>query len=246
MVNRYINRYTLALFAVLLFSNLGYSQVKLDAPTEAATGKKIVVKVLIEKGKDLKLTVLKDGKEFKDYLAFKDLADDKPILLITETEDGVYTVLAAVNDANKTYTALSITQVGKPKPTPDPKVPDIVPDPKVPDPKPPAPPVTGLNKEVKDLYTAAPDAATLDNLIQVFTDIKTAVGTGKYKTFGDFETSIAATANDRIKDNTKLRKVRDRLGDYLIEKTGTDPRAWNATKATQVCDDVLAALNACK
>lgn len=238
-----MNRYTLAFLLVLFLNSVGYSQVKLEAPAEAATGKKIVVKVLIEKGKDLKLTVLKDGKEFKDYLAFKDLADDKPILLITDTEDGVYTVFAAVNDANKTWTATSFTQVGAPKPKPP-----IVPDPKVPDPKVPDPkvPEAGLNKEIQDLYKAAPDAVNLDQLVAVFTDIKTAIAAGKYKTFGDFETSIAATTAQRITDSTKLRKIRDRLGDYLIEKTGTDPRAWDAKKATQVCDDILAALKVAK
>lgn len=235
MLNRYMNRYTIVLLLTLLINSVGYSQIKLEAPTDVATGKKIVIRVVIEKGKDLKFTVLKDGKEFKDYLAFKDLADDKPVLLITDTEDGVYTVVAAVNEANKTFIGTCVTQVGKPKPVPDPKIPD----PKIPDPKVPE---TGLNKEIKDLYTATPDAVNLDQLIAVFTDIKTAIAAGKYKTFGDFETSIAATTAQRITDSTKLRKIRDRLGDYLIEKTGTDPRAWDAKKATQVCDDILAAL----
>jgi hypothetical protein len=234
-MNRYIDRYMLIFASFFLFSGEAYSQIKLEAPETVASGKKIVLKVDPGTTKDIKYTVLKDGKPFSEYLGFKDLSTDKPVLLFTDTEDGVYTTVASGVLNGKTDVAIVVVSVGKPKPIPGPPKPDDPPQP------------AGFGKELRETYQKTPDPDTLELLIQVFADVKATVATDKYKSFGDFETSIAATAADRLKkDQTKLRAVRDRIGDYLVEKTGPDPRAWNKAKATQVCDDVLAALKGCK
>jgi hypothetical protein len=220
-MNRYMNRY-IGILALLLGINApAYSQIKLDAPETVATGKKIVVSVDPQQTKDIRYTVLRDGKPFKEYLGFKSLDTDKPILLFTETEDGVYTVVASGTLNGKTDVAVSTTLVGEAdkKPKPKPK-----PEPKPDDPIPPPTPV-GFPADVKKLYDQSKDDAALDKLIQTFTDVKAYIP--KLKNFGEFEMTIISTAQDRIKDNAKLRAVRDRIGDYLLEKVGNDPRKWD-------------------
>lgn len=235
-MNRYIDRYIAAFVFLLAWASTGYSQIKLEGPAEVKSGKSVAVRIVIDKGDDLKLCILKDQKAFTGTsFRFKDLNDGQNVLLFTDTEDGVYTVAAGVNAEGKTYLAVHSFRVGSPEP---PKPPAPGPDGPKPEPK------STLGVDIQKSYTSNPDAEALAKLIEVFVDTKAYLP--NLKSYGDLETSIAATAKDRLKSDTKLRAVRDRIGDYLIEKTGTDPRKWDSKKAAEVCEDILAALKGVK
>lgn len=240
-----VGRYIVAVVAWALLATTGYSQIKLVGPDAATPGELTKVQVKTNATTGLKIDVLLNGKPTtQGYSAMKEL-DDSPVILFYTKNAGTYTVVASGVFQNKPDTVYFVLVIQNPVPapdvvpTPDPNVKPIPP----PVPK-PSPKLTGFAQEVYDLYKAEPDDGSLDLLIATFNDTKAFLP--NLKTFGDFETSIAATAAKRINSQTKLRKLRDRIGDYLIEKTGSDPRAWNQVKASQVCDDVIAALKGCK
>lgn len=237
-----VGRYILAAVATALLATTGYSQIKLTGPDTASPGELTKVQVKTNATTGLKIDVLLNGKPTtQGYSAMKEL-DDTPVILFYTKNAGTYTVVASGVFQNKPDTVYFVLVIQNPIPVP---VPDVVP---VPDPNvkpiPPTPKLSGFQLDVYNLYKAEPDDGSLDLLIATFTDTKAFLP--NLKSFGDFETSIAATAAKRINSQTKLRKLRDRIGDYLIEKTGSDPRAWNQAKASQVCDDVIAALKGCK
>lgn len=239
-MSRSFSKFFIAAFLGLVFATPGYSQIVLTGPETGVPGELTKIQVKVGGYADLQIKVLQNGKPTtQGFSTLKEL-DDTPVVMFYTKTSATYTIIASGIKDGKHMVVLYLLPIANPAPI----VPDVpVPDPNV-KPIPPKVVLTGFNKEIFDLYTASPDAGSLDLLIATLTDLKAFVP--NLKTYGDFETTLAATASKRIGDTTKLRKVRDRIGDYLIEKTGSDPRAWNANKATTVCDDVLAALKGCK
>jgi hypothetical protein len=224
MKNRYIDRYVAVL--VLLFSWIGtaYSQIRVEGPEVTQVGTLNKYKITQDGTRDLKILILKAGQPYdQGWFALKDL-DDTPVIMFVPQENGLYTLVVAANQDNKTFLVLKTVQVG-PRPDPDPE------------------PKQGFAAELKQRYLASPDTESLDALIEVFTEVKKAIPT--IKNFGDFEVVISNVATRRLAKG-KLQTVRERIGDYLLEQTGDDPRAWDPDKANRVCDDILTALKACK
>jgi hypothetical protein len=239
-MNRYMNRYVAAFLLLVSLDTVSYGQVKLDGPSEAVVGNLNKVAVQIEKGKDLKITLLKNGKQTTaDHMVVKELDDSVAVLLFPPTpkkgepQSWNYTVVAAVNNDGKTYTAFHFTEVNKAAPTPDPVIP-------VPDPEPKDPKVTALQQDLGAFWATGKDAVSRDKLVKAFEEVKSAVAT--LKTFGDFETTVVTSVERNLPDRAKLRTVRTRIAAYLVDRTGEDPRAWDAKIASDVCDEINAAL----
>lgn len=237
MRNRYVNRYLISM--CFLFANIGFAnaQIKLKGPEKAEPGDLVAVQIAADKVPDLKVQVLKDGKPTDiGWRAVKDF-DNTPLVIIVTKNEGLYTVVAAGTVSGKVDLAMFAVQIGKitpiPTPTPTP----------TPQPTPPQPSV-GLGTDLQTLYTKAPDPGTLEKLVSVFTEVKSSIA--QLNNYGDFETVIVNTAKRSVGDDSKLRTIRDRIGDYLLQQTGPDPRLWDRAKAEKVCDDILAALKGIK
>lgn len=232
-MNRYMNRYVLALVALVSWNTAAMSQVKLTGPSEVKVGKLNKIAVAVDKGADLKVLVLKSGLPNTDeYLMVKEFDGTPVILIMPPDEEGAwnYTIVASVNDAGKTYQTSFTTKVN---PAEDDKRPK-------PGPKPEPEKLTPFQQDVETSYKASPDSVSRDKLIQAFTEVKAKIPA--LKSYGDLETEIVNSVSKQLPDRAKLRPVRNRVSAYLIEKTGEDPRAWDAKVAADTCDDVIAAL----
>jgi hypothetical protein len=239
-MNRYMNRYVLALVLFVSLDTQAFAQVKLEGEKEATVGNLNKVAVKIEKGKDLKIQLLKDGEPTaSEHMVVKELDDSVAVLLFPpvpkkgQPTSWTYTVVAAVNSDGKTHTAFHVAKVGKSNPLPEPKTPEE-------DDEPTPAKLTEIQKDLEDLYKAAPDSVSKDKLIAAFTEVKLKVPS--LKSFGDYETEIAASVTKQLPERTKLRTIRVRISSFLVEKTGEDPRRWDAKVATDTCDEVIEAL----
>ncbi len=224
-----MNHFGMALAAVVTVAQIACAQVTITGPEMGEAGEPVTLSVQFENVRDPRIEVFKDGRPIQTGWTAVKGWDDKPIINFTTRFSGVYTTVIAANRENVTYVARHVLQIGKPEPVvpkPDPVVPN-----------------SDFTSEIRRLYAYQADVVALIELIDIFERLKSRIG--DVKSYGNLEQIIVNSAKVKLQDN-QLRKVRDRIGDLLVEKTGGDPRVWNKQSAEQMIDTILTALRSCK
>lgn len=216
----------LTIVTLLTINNISNAQVKITGPNEYEAGEQYVIKFDEIKGNDLQILILCDGDKHDGtgFLKAKDWDNNLQLIVFQKKADCVYTVVASVNNANKTFISIHTLK------------------PKNPSPKPPPPPAPN-NQYFKDLSAAytPPNAEALAKLVQIFESFDTK----NYTNYDQFHTILQTAADkfltkpDGTPDKSLLRPVRDVIANYLKTTQGGNKEAYDATKLTQAINETI-------
>ena len=194
----------IATIATLISMNIGQAQVIIKGPTECAPGTMQTISLEQAEGKDLKVEAFQAGESTKaNWNIFKNLEGKYVILVLPQPGDTIYTFVAAINNAEKTFISTFTLRV---KPT-------VPVKPIEPTPTPTPAPQDEFQTKLKAAYQSSPDPAALNRLIAAFDQVTKL----SFDNQGQMETVLTATTTKSMKP-TDFPAVQKVLQDYLLDK----------------------------
>lgn len=199
---------------MLLFCSNVWGQ-KFVGPKKAEPKTLVKLKIEGEVGKDPQIVCIPENE---DYEIVKNLKDELVIIFVPQQSKD-YTFILASNKAEKTVLLLHSIIIGTPTPPPDP-----VNNP--------------YFNDLKGAYLVSPDKASLNVLIEIYTQ----VGTTKFNNGTEASQALKTVTDNRL-PKTSLRTVRDQVATIMAKDVAsTTDTFWNQNQFELVFKNIIAAL----